>query len=203
MVVTSAVCTLANPEPQPKKRKTKGSYTHYSDEDRARIGKYASDNGNERARRKFKDKYCDLTESTVRNFNKRYLERLAVERRKINPLPVMEISNSERGRPPILLELDSKFISLKAVRGVVNIHVVRATAQALISSNPTSSQQLMNFNMPRSWVQSIYRRMGVTTRAGTTSRPPVPKGIYDECQRESLSDIQEKVQAHNIPRVQC
>ena len=149
------------------------------------------------------DKYPDLTESTVRNFKKRYQERLAVERKKVNPMPVTAISNNERGRPPILLELDDKLIRfLKAVRskgGVVNIHVVRATAKALIASNPTSLQQLTNFKMPRSWVQSIYRRMGLTKRAGTTSRPPVPKGIYDECRQDFLSDIQGKVQAHNIP----
>ena len=51
----------------------------------------------------------------------------------------------------------------------------------LIASNPSTSQQLVNFDMPRSWVQSIYHRMGYVKRMGTTSRPPLPQGLYDEC----------------------
>lgn len=54
---------------------------------------------------------------------------------------VSEIPHKPRGRPPILLELDEKLIKfLCAVRnrgGVVNKHVVRATAKALIDSNPS------------------------------------------------------------------
>ncbi len=33
---------------------------------------------------------------------------------------------------------------------------------------------------------------------GTTSRPPVPQGIY-ECRREFLSDINEKIKLHSVP----
>ena len=34
--------------------------------------------------------------------------------------------------------------------------------------------------MPRSWVHSIYKRMDYKARAGTTSRPPVPFGLFSE-----------------------
>ena len=65
---------------------------------------------------------------------------------------------------PTMLDLDEKLLKfLKAVRikgGVVNIHVVRATAEALIHSNPSQMQHYARFDMPHSWVQSIYRRMG-------------------------------------------
>jgi len=90
---------------------------------------------------------------------------------------------------------------LRAVRtkgGVVNIHVVRASAKALIESNP-SMVSLQHFNMPRSWVTSLYRRMGFVKRAGTTTRPPVPQGLYDECRRDYLSDIKRKVDQWKIP----
>lgn len=53
--------------------------------------------------------------------------------------------------------------------------------------------------MPRSWVQSIYKRMGLSRRLGTTGRPPVPKGIYDECRLEYLRNIHNKVKLHSIP----
>ena len=58
----------------------------------------------------------------------------------MNPQPVDGITPQPRGWPPILLELDTKLIMLLlAIRtkgGVVNIHVVRAAAKALIESNP-------------------------------------------------------------------
>ena len=81
----------------------------------------------------------------------------------------------------------------------MNIHVVRATATALIKSNPSSSQHLHDFSMPRSWVQSLYRRMGLTMRAGTTSRPPVLQGLYDQCRVEYLGDIDNKIKKYKIP----
>ena len=125
------------------------------------------------------------------------------EARKENPLPVTSLSTQPRGRPPLLLELDTKLIQfLQAVRskgGVINIHVVRATAEALIKCNPAFAQQLSRFEMPRSWVQSLYRRMNLTRRAGTTSRPPVPKGIYEECRSDYLRDVSQKIKSSLIP----
>ena len=37
--VITSMSELVNPEPSAKKRKTKGHYTHYSEEDHAKIGK--------------------------------------------------------------------------------------------------------------------------------------------------------------------
>ena len=50
-LVTTAVQELADPEPQPKRRKTRGKYATYSDKQRAAIGKYASENGPKKARK--------------------------------------------------------------------------------------------------------------------------------------------------------
>ncbi len=62
--VTAAVSELANPY----KKQKRGKYAVYTDEDRAQIGKYAAQNGNERARKHFSTSFPSLTESTVRNF---------------------------------------------------------------------------------------------------------------------------------------
>ena len=51
-----------------KKRK---SYTAFSDEMRAAIGRYAAENGNAAALRKFRFEITDLGETTVRLFKKR------------------------------------------------------------------------------------------------------------------------------------
>ena len=51
------------------------------------------------------------------------------------------------------------FQAVRRNGGVINIHVVRATAEALMKCNPAFVQQLSRFEMPRSWVQSLYRRI--------------------------------------------
>jgi hypothetical protein len=97
------------------------------------------------------------------------------EAKKDNPLPVTVLPTQLRGRPPLLLELDVKLIKfLQAVRrkgGVINIHKVRAIAEALIKCDPLFAQQLSRLEIPRSWVQSLYRRKKYTRRGGTTSCP--------------------------------
>ena len=75
---------------------------------------------------------------------------------------------------------------------------MRATAEALIKSNPSINQQFQGFEMRRSWVQSIYRRMGLSRRLGTTGRPPGRRRIYEECRFDYLHDISNKVSTFSI-----
>lgn len=89
-------------------------------------------------------------------------------------------------------------MAVRSKGGIINIHVVRATTEALIKSNLALAQQLSRFGMPRTWVYR-YRRMGYNRRMGTTARPPVPQGIYDECRREYLSEIDQKMKMYSIP----
>ena len=86
-----------------KKRK---AYTAFSDETRADIGRYAAENGNAAALKKFRSDIPDLGESTVRLFKKRYLE----EVRKVSRGErVYKIRSRKRGRPLELgKELDNR-----------------------------------------------------------------------------------------------
>ena len=137
-----------------------------------------------------------MKESTVRNVKKKYYEKLSKARCE-GKTEVLSLPSKVRGRPPILMELDGKLIRfLKGIRGrggVINIHV----AQALFDCN-TSLTHLANFDMPHSWVHSIYKRMGYKARAGTTSRPPVPFGLFSESRFEYLSSILETVKQYAI-----
>ena len=183
--VAGTVSELADPSPAAKKtRKTRGKYAVYSPEKSAEIGEYALENGNERARLRFLAEFPNLHESTIRNFKAAYKQCLKAQKKQAQPLPITALPCKPRGRPPILLELDEKLIKfLRAVRskgGVVNIHVVHAATTALIASNPSTSQQLLNFG-------------------GMTSRPPVQQGLYDECRVSYLRDIDTKRKKYNIP----
>ena len=145
---------------------------------RANIGKYATENGNEKARKHFSKDFSYLKESTIRNFKKKYYVKLA-EARKAGNTEVICIPSEVRGRSPILMDFDNKLLTfLKGIRsrgGVISVHVVPSVTHALITSDPAMTY-LNNFDMPRSSVHSIYKRMGYTVRAGTTSRPLVPYG---------------------------
>ena len=204
--VVSNVTDLASPaspssSKKPQERCKRNSYTHYFGETRVKIAKYAVENGNTKAVKHFEKEFPNLKESTVQNFKKKYYEKLSKARRE-GKTEILSLPSKVRGRPPILMELDGKLIRfLKGIRGrggVINIHVVRAVTQALIDCN-TSLTHLANFDMPRSWVYSIYKRMGYKPRSGTTSRPPVPFGLFSESRFEYLSSILETVEQYAIP----
>ena len=94
---------------------------------RAKIGKYAAENGNEKARKHFSKDFPDLKESTIRNFKKKYNIKLA-ETHKAGNTEVICIPSKVCGRPPILMDLDNKLLTfLKGIRSrgaVINVHVV-------------------------------------------------------------------------------
>ena len=162
------------------------------------IGKYALENGNIRAIKKFKEQYPNLKESSIRNYKRLYKRHLEDQRKKANTQAVTEIASRPRGCPPLLLENDEKLLTiLRAVRargGVVNSNVVRGSAQALLEASSMRSIEL-----PRTWVNSVYRRLGFVKRMATTSRPPIPKGLFEECRIQFLRDINNAVKNFSIP----
>ena len=90
---------------------------------------------------------------------------------------------------------------MKSIRnrgGVVNFNVVKALALALIKRNP--AKNFREFEPTSTWVRSIYRWCNFSRRAGTTTRPPVPLGIYEECKLTFLSDIKRCIATHSITR---
>lgn len=81
----------------------------------------------------------------------------------------------------------------------MNGSVVSAAVKALVSSNPSMRDKYLSFTPTRGWTQSIYRRCHFSRRAGTTTKPPVPRGVYDECKLTYLSDIDNCIKQHKIP----
>ena len=77
--------------------------------------------------------------------------------------------------------------------------MISAAAKGLIRSNPSLHQRYHSFEPARGWIQSIYRRCNFSRRAGTTTRPPVPRGMYEECKLSFLTDIDKCINKHNIP----
>lgn len=140
----------------------------------------------------------------MRSFKQAYERKLKEVTKKRNvEAQVLAIPSDTGGRPPILLELDAKLISLlKSIRsrgGVINFSVVKATATALalVKSNPSSS--VTGFQPTTTWIRSVYRRRGFSRRAGTTTRPQGPRGLFEDCKLTFLSDINKTINEHKIP----
>ena len=163
---------IVDPDKNSSSNKKRGNYNHYSPEMREKIGKHASENGNLRAINHFKAQLPNRTESTVRTFKQAYQKKLKETKSQGGiQESVTSIPHGTRGRLPILLDLDQKLISLlKSIRnrgGVVNFSVVKASALALIKSDP--AKDFRGFEPTSMWVRAIYRRRNFSRRAGTTT----------------------------------
>ena len=78
-----------------KQNKTCGTLHTYDDRTRANIGKYAAENGNAAAVRKYSKLLGHaVPESTVRGFKKRYLKKI-----KETKEPVTSLPHAVKGRP--------------------------------------------------------------------------------------------------------
>lgn len=75
----------------------RGSYTTYTPEQKAMIGRYAADHGNAKAVQKFSSELgVSVKESTVRQFKKGYYLQLNEGK---DPDDIKAIPNKKRGRP--------------------------------------------------------------------------------------------------------
>lgn len=74
---------------------------------------------------------------------------------------------------------------------------MKVTALALVDSN--KSQYLREFGPTVTWVKAIYRCCNFTRQAGTTTRPPDPRGMFKECKLIFFSDLNKMTTDNNIP----
>lgn len=89
--------------------KRKRQYTTtFTNEDRAKIGKFAAENGNASAVKHFKPTYPDLGESTVRYFKKRYFEALSEKHKAGEAEPSVTFISTQRRGKSLLLVLKCK-----------------------------------------------------------------------------------------------
>lgn len=149
--------------------KQKRSYEHYSPEDRAKIGRFAAENGNSRAVKKFGFKMGrPVPESTVRSFKKQYLAELKAGGPNKDPSAITALEKKRVGRPLKLGGLDeavqTRIGKIMAAGGTVNRSVVKATATGLVKYYKPSA--LPHLEITDGWVRSMYNRMGLVKRKG-------------------------------------
>ena len=148
-----------------------------------------------------KKTYPNLNESTVRGFKKHYVAQIKDAHRK-KKSPKKAIVNKLRGRPCLLGDKIDPLVQnyLKATRykgGVVNSLVAIATAKALLKRYPRLEKE--NLKIERSWVQSLFRRMGFAHCIKTTGRVHIPVGSQKEAELKLLHQIVHQVEKYQFP----
>ena len=189
-------------------RKGKRRYTtDFSSEDRAKIGKFAVENGNAKAVKHFKSTYQHLGESTVRFFKKRYLDGLAEKRKNGEMHPaVAEIPVKKQGRPLLLGDLDvqvQQYIrSLRSAGAPVSTQIVQAAAEGIVTSKDRTllAEYGGNITLSRGWALSLLQRMGFVKRKAATEKKQQLSESEFLCRKSAfLKSIGSLVHAHNIP----
>ena len=145
-------------------KRKRSQYHHYDADLRAKIAKYACENGNKSTVDKFSIELgYDLSEATVRNFKRTYLSKLKVvgDADAITSLP-----HAALGRPLLIGEFDDQVYeyikNLRAAGGIVNCNIVIAAAKGIISHK--KKQPAESIWWPhRSW-QEVGRIIFATQR---------------------------------------
>ena len=161
----------------------RGKYNSYTPEQRARIGKYAAENGATRAAKHFTAAWgISINESTARRLKSEYLMKLKQEisERKDQqgedtttgePVVIKTLETKDRGRPLLLgKELDAavqEFVNnLRAANGVVIRVVVMGAAEGIVCHRDVSklSSHSGHIEITKSWAKSLLTRMGFVKR---------------------------------------
>lgn len=203
--VNQAVRAALQPKENGGRRASKRKYTtSFTPEDRARIGKYASENGNAAAVKKFKATH-EIGESTVRLFKKKYMEEI---KKRENPEDeVTTLPTLRRGRKVMLgEELDAKVknyvLVLRNAGTPIGSSIVMAVGEGMVRAHDRTMlvQHGGHIQITKAWALSLLQRMGFVKRKATTKSTPGLSGEQiEEVKRSFLKQVARMVKLRDIP----
>ena len=158
--------------PVPHRPKKRGPYLKFSPEEKAEIGRYASEHGVMKAMKRFEAK--SVKESSIRDWKRAYEKELKERVSNAKPgemVSVDSLTGSKQGRPPLLgvkldEQLQGKVISMRSRQAVINSNVVLGLARALLLKS--DKNLLHDFGGPialdKKWARQFLRRIGFSKR---------------------------------------
>jgi hypothetical protein len=189
------------------KKVKRGPYIKYSDEERFKVGKYASEMGVTKSLKFFKNEFADrpLKESTVRGWKTQYEKELKLNF-EISGKPARKLVSGKRGHPLLLgNELDKRLqdyiTQLRVAGGVVNAAIVEAAAVGIVKDYDSNLLQCNGGHicLGKSWSKSFLTRMGFVKRRSTT-KSKVEPAQFEENKNQFILDIQGCAVMENIPK---
>ena len=188
--------------PDNKRKRKRGDYHHYSPEVRAKVAKYACNYGNKSAVKKFsKELGHDLSEGTVRNFKRKYLDKV---KSVGDPDSVTSLPSAPSGRPLLLGKYDDEVAEyvhmLRLSGGILNSSILIAAAKGIIAHrNPGLLKDYGgSLELGKKWAESFLIRRGYVKRKATKAARKLPQD-FPELKQNFLRRIQEEVKSHSIP----
>ena len=181
-------------------------YVIVTPEQKARVGRYAAENGTTNAIRRFSKDMPNLKESTVRGWKTVYLRELASkleagdEDTAVEWLPV-----KPKGRPLLLgPELDRQvqdyLISLREAGGVVNTLIAIAAATGIVRRHDSNLLAVNGGHiiLTKHWAQYLLQRMGYVKRKAS-SKAKITVENLASLKEQYLFDIRGVVDMEEIP----
>jgi len=157
-------------------------YHKWTDKDRYTIGKYAAENGNTVAVKKFNTEFPAHKESTVRTFKKRYYEEIRKSKEKLEESKKIQKYRRKTERPYLLGSLDEMvqqhLRSLSKKGSVINTTLANATAKVLIIKYPNVAGDI-DVDSSR-WAKSLFAKVDYVRRRKTSSKVDIPEKARKE-----------------------
>ena len=183
----------------------RGKYQVLSATLKAKIGKYAAENGNTAASRHFsKDLEKPLSEGTIRGFKSKYLDELSRKRKANEDLTTESLPDKKRGRPLLLgEELDHKVQAyVQALRdsgGSVSSAIVSTAAKGiLLKVKKMLPEYGGQATLTKAWAQSLLNCMGFVKCRGTT-KCSISAENFESLREEYLNNVSTTVIMEDIP----
>ena len=181
-----------------------GKYATYTSTERARIGKYAAENGTKRANRFFSQHWKrNNPEATVRRLRGEYLQQL--DKQKVTGKPMKSLPSKPQGRPLLVgAELDQAIkdyiVSLRTAGGVVNTAITLAAAEGIITARYPGKLQKQGGDLciGKDWAESSLKRMGFIKRK-VSNAGKVLVAEFQELKEHFVADIAPEFIMNDIP----
>ena len=192
--------------PDEKEGHKRGSYVVFSAKDKAKIAKYASENGVTASLKHFKRtrEFTDLKEPTVRGWVKTY--RYELSSLGVTAVSIPKMPERKRGRPLILgKDLESQvrqfILELKEHGSPVSTAIVVAAAKGIAEAKDPAILAENNgpINLTRGWRKRVLGRMGFVKRKCTTSARKLMPEEYEDVKTQFLEDIETVAKMKDIP----
>ena len=182
----------------------RGSYQRYDPETRAKIGRYAAENGNKAAVDKFSTELSrPVSESSVRGMKKAYY--IELRKQRDHTVEITRLEHRFRGRPLLLGKLDDnvqEYIRKLRLAGcVVNRTIVVATGKGIVEHlQPALLREHGGpVELGRKWAESLMRRMGLVKRKATKAARKSPDDL-DQIKAEFVCRVVSIRAEGNIPQ---
>ena len=189
----------------------RGSYSVYTEEEKAKISKRAAEMGVSRTIKHFSKEFQDrpLKESTVRTWMNQYKKELALLRGAGDMSELGEVTKlpaKKRGRPLLLGENLDKQVQdyIKTYResgAVVNTAIVMATGIGIVSAYDSNLLQENggHITCSKEWARNLLRRLGYVKRWASTKMKVTPDD-FDALKSQSLFDVKCIIELEEIPK---